>query len=123
MGKFKSTERKGFQITFENGLTVSVQWGAGNYCDNRYNPNFSRTKDAACENAEVAVWCNERWLNANSFLSEEDADWCDDVVGWLTPEQVVDLLYRVRNYPADKISELHKGYMESDFIHKKNDLA
>lgn len=106
MGKFKSTDRKGFHITFENGLTVSVQWGGGNYCENHDNIDFSRIKDMESKNAEVAVWSNECWLNANNFLSDEDADWCDDVVGWLTPEQVVDLLVRVKNYPADKIGEL-----------------
>ena len=106
MGKFRSTERKGFHMTFENGLTVSVQWGGRNYCENHDNMDFSHTKDMESRNAEVAVWSNERWLNANNFLSEEEADWCDDVVGWLTPEQVVDLLMRVKNYPADKIDEL-----------------
>ena len=106
MGKFKSTDRKGSHITFENGLTVSVQWGGGNYCENHDNMDFSRTKDMESKNAEVAVWSNECWLNANNFLSDEDADWCDDVVGRLTPEQVVDLLVRVKNYPADKIGEL-----------------
>lgn len=30
MKKFVSTMRKGFHITFENGLEASVQWGAGN---------------------------------------------------------------------------------------------
>ena len=29
MKKFVSTMRKGFHMTFENGLTVSVQWGGG----------------------------------------------------------------------------------------------
>lgn len=106
MGKFKSTERQGFHITFENGLTVSVQWGAGNYCENHDNMDFSCTKDMESKDAEVAVWSNECWLNANNFLSDEDVDWRDDVVGWLTPEQVVDLLVRVKNYPADKIGEL-----------------
>ena len=116
MGKFKSTERKGFHITFENGLTVSVQWGAGNYCDNRESWDFSHMKDMESSTAEVAVWSNGngRWLNANNFLSEEDADWCDDVVGWLTPAQVVDLLVRVKDYPADKIGELKRAYMEQE---------
>lgn len=106
MGKFRSTERKGFQITFENGLTVSVQWGAGNYCENQYCGDFYHTKDEESRDAEVAVWSSERWLNANNFVSDEEAPWCNDVVGWLTPEQVVDLLMRVKNYPADKLDEL-----------------
>ena len=36
MKKFISTERKGFKMTFDNGLTVSVQWGDCNYCDNKH---------------------------------------------------------------------------------------
>lgn len=106
MGKFKSTERQGFHITFENGLTVSVQWGAGNYCDNHNSWDFSRSKDMESSTAEVAVWCNERWLNANDFTGEDVEYGFDDVVGYLTPEQVVDLLVRVKEYPADQIDEL-----------------
>lgn len=32
--------RRGFHITFENGWTISVQWGAGTYSDN--HDAFSR---------------------------------------------------------------------------------
>ena len=31
---FKISDNKGFQMTFDNGYMVSVQFGAGNYCDN-----------------------------------------------------------------------------------------
>ena len=31
---FRICGNKGFHITFENGWTVSVQFGPGNYCDN-----------------------------------------------------------------------------------------
>ena len=108
MKKFVSTMRKGFHMTFENGLTVSVQWGAGNCCDNNFPEylDFSCNKDAQSDTAEVAVMHGCKFLNANNFLPEEDADWMDDVIGWLTPEQVVDLLSRVKDTPADKISEL-----------------
>jgi len=30
----KSTENKGFHLTFQNGYTISVQFGRGNYCMN-----------------------------------------------------------------------------------------
>ena len=114
MKKFVSTMRKGFRMTFENGLTVSVQWGAGNYCDNHVpdDMDFSCSKDAQSDTAEVAVMHNCKFLNANNFLPEEDADWMDDVVGWLKPEQVVDLLKNVKDYPADKIGELKPAYQE-----------
>jgi hypothetical protein len=47
MSNFKSTNNKGFQMTFENGWTISVQFGYGNYCDNSRHPegwNFSKTQ-------------------------------------------------------------------------------
>ena len=31
---FEVTTGKGFHVTFENGWTVSVQFGPGNFCDN-----------------------------------------------------------------------------------------
>ena len=108
MKKFVSTMRKGFRMTFENGLTVSVQWGAGNYCDNHFpdDMDFSCSKDAQSDTAEVAVIHGRKFLNANHFLPEEDAGWCDDVVGYLTPEQVVGLLMRVRDCSAEDIHNI-----------------
>jgi len=37
---FKVTEGKGFHMTFSNGWTISVQWGAGNY-----GPNYKKFSD------------------------------------------------------------------------------
>ena len=33
MTKFVSTENKGCGITFQNGFTISIQWGTMNYCE------------------------------------------------------------------------------------------
>jgi hypothetical protein len=56
---FKITGGKGFHITFDNGYTVSVQFGPGNYCDN-YNMDISTQSDEAGKigstTAECAVW-------------------------------------------------------------------
>ena len=108
MKKFVSTMRKGFHISFENGLTVSVQWGAGNYCDNHF-PNdmdFSYNKDAKSDTAEVAVieTSTGKFLNANDFVPTELSDELmegDVVIGWLTPEQLVDFLMSVKNTNVD----------------------
>ena len=37
MKKLSINNNKGFHMTFKNGLTASVQWGLGNYCDNHFN--------------------------------------------------------------------------------------
>lgn len=96
--KFVSTMRKGFHITFENGLSASVQWGAGNYCDNHFPKDwdFSCSKDAESDTAEVAVFYNDEFIDANQFVTDEHIGG-DTVVGYLTPEQVVNFLMNVKN--------------------------
>ena len=32
---FVATENKGFGMTFDNGFTISVQWGTFNYCEKK----------------------------------------------------------------------------------------
>ncbi len=98
MKKFVSTMRKGFHITFENGLEASVQWGAGNYCDNHFpkDGDFSCSKDAESNTAEVAVFRGNTMIDATLFVYGESG--YDTVVGHLTPEQVVDFLMNVKNY-------------------------
>ena len=99
MKKFVSTMRKGFHITFENGCEASVQWGAGNYCDNHFpkDMDFTFSKDAESNTAEVAVLKGNNFADIDQFLPEG----CDSdgmVAGYLTPEQVVDFLMNVKNY-------------------------
>ena len=96
---FVSTMRKGFQMTFENGLTASVQWGAGNYCDNHFpkDMDFSFNKDAQSNTAEVAVFNKQRnFIDANDFVPEGCGS-CDIVCGYMTADQVVEFLYNVKN--------------------------
>ena len=99
--KFVSTMRKGFHMTFENGLTVSVQWGAGNYCDNHFpeDRDFTFSKDAESDTAEVAVFNSHgEFIDPQRFFSYEiNSDGM--VVGWLDPSQVVELLANVRDWP------------------------
>ena len=86
---FVSTMRKGFHITFANGLTASVQWGAGNYCDNHFpkDLDFSWSKDAESNTAEVAVWDKAgNWLDPELFCPSCNSD--TQVAGYLTPEEV-----------------------------------
>ena len=55
---FRITGKKGFHITFENGWTVSVQFGPANYCDN-YDAAWDDSDKVASvgsSTAECAVW-------------------------------------------------------------------
>ena len=81
-----ATDNKGFSMTFENGNTVSVQWGPGNYCEPDHEEGRNAPYDAPrntrtwkARNAEVAAW-------------NKDGAWHqfehDSVDGWLSPDEV-----------------------------------
>ena len=87
MSKFKSTNNKGFQMTFENGWTISVQFGYGNYCDNHHHPegwNFSKKQEVTeSSDAEIAIWgADGKWYN---FGSDTVKGYCsaDEVATWI----------------------------------------
>jgi hypothetical protein len=77
---FKVTENKGFTITFENGYTASVQFGVGNYCENRFK---DKSEDKSCD-AEVTHWKTDRGS-------------IQDVRGWQSPKEVLEYLNMVAN--------------------------
>lgn len=91
---FKITQNKGFQITFSNGYTVSVQFGVGNYCDKKGSGNYNeeRMYDVwESPDAEVAVWDKDgNWVRP--------ADMDDDVKGYLTPDEVAEIITKVSNW-------------------------
>ena len=65
----------GFHMTFENGWTISVQIGKGNYISDREH-------DGQSVDAEIAAWDkNGEWYTF------EDSQ--DQVLGWQTPDQVL----------------------------------
>lgn len=92
----------GFQITFENGWTVSVQFGPGTYSSNHDAVNDSdrwemREKKWDAHTAEVAAW-------------DKNGDWYDfdgdNVAGYKTPEQVIAFLVMVASGVIDNGAKL-----------------
>lgn len=82
---FRITDGKGFGITFANGYTVSVQFGAGNYCENR-DADFDKQEKTGAQgsvNAETAVIDNK-----GNFI-ELPWNTGDKVQGWQSPEDVL----------------------------------
>jgi len=57
---FTISQGKGFQLTFKNGWTVSVQFGTGNYCERQnYQAKFEserNTRRWQSLTAEIAAW-------------------------------------------------------------------
>lgn len=74
----KTQVASGFQITFENGNTISVQFGWGNYCENRDESK------PTCVDAEIAIWNSDnKWYDFGS----------DTVQGWCTPNEVAEWIH------------------------------
>jgi hypothetical protein len=81
---FRINDNKGFSITFDNGYTVSVQFGPGNYSSN-YNLSMldNINKPMTATLAETAL------IGPNGdFVSYKD----DDVQGYQSVADVLALL-------------------------------
>lgn len=77
-----STNNKGFQLTFSNGYTISIQFGMGNYCKNRRDKNMIPTGLYSCKDAEIAYWHenSETEMHIKSHCSaNEVAEWINKV--------------------------------------------
>jgi hypothetical protein len=85
---FKIIDGKGFHITFQNGYTVSVQFGPGNYCDNydeRWE-NITKCGEAGSTTAECAVWSGD----GGGMIKY--SGWNDTIGARLLPKDVLELL-------------------------------
>jgi hypothetical protein len=86
---FSIRGNKGFQMTFENGYTVSVQFGEHNYCDN-YSLKISAIDVSDCKNAETALIDPD-----GKFVRYLHKEVQED----MTPEMVLDLMNHARDLP------------------------
>lgn len=95
---FKITDKKGFHIKFENGYTVSVQFGPGNYCDN-YDMEIGRDEEKAGKNgsynAECAVWAEDgelidRW-DGSTVSNRSTAEEVLALLNWAAAQHSVQL--------------------------------
>lgn len=97
----KATQNKGFSLTFENGLTISVQFGTMNYCERKNNFSFYKSEMLdkqdiiESKNAEIAIWDkNNNWFNFGS----------DTVKGWCSSNEVAEWIEKISKTDSDFIS-------------------
>ncbi len=89
---FGISNNKGFHIRFENGWTVSVQFGYGNYCTNYDLPReeIEKSRGANSHTAEIAAWdINDVW-----HVTDGSA-----VSGYKTPTQVLEFINEIAAKP------------------------
>ena len=92
---FKAFAAKGFQVTFDNGYTVSVMFGAGYYCEHRMNNQIELINNRVevwhehtSADAEVAVFNrNDGFVTGFPGCPESD-----QVRGWVTTNDVLAIM-------------------------------
>ena len=87
---FKIIRGQGFHITFSNGYTVSVQFGPMSYCDHYFQKDVNEFSSEECgklgsTTAECAVIMDDDLIETPFFEG-------DTVKGWMSPEEVLELL-------------------------------
>ena len=98
---FIATQNKGFRMKFENGFSISVQWGIENYCEKKsFNTDTDPRKERLWEsmNAEIAVF------NEEGIVSISDDD---QVIGWLSADKVAKIIEGVAS--AESSEEIING--------------
>lgn len=85
----KDDFHNGFQITFENGWTASVQFSWCNYCSNQHKKNHTIYSSS---DAEIAAW------DENGAWYQFDEN--NTVKGWCKPDEVADFIAMVKNFKA-----------------------
>jgi len=109
MSKFSVSQNEfqsGFKMTFENGWTVSVQFGKINYISDRENIGDSI-------DAEIAAWDKD----GNWYSFDDDLDGHQNVKGWVKPDEVADFIVKIKSFPSteadfydDRVDEAQEWY-------------
>ena len=94
--EFKPHPHGGFGSHTEiNGHILSVQCGARNYCSPRRDlatiNEYISFEIAVWESAGERIWCTQKFMPS---LNE-------DVAGWLSREEIEEVITKIKNYTHD----------------------
>jgi hypothetical protein len=105
--KMRITGGKGFHLDLPNSVTVSVQWGPGNYSDSECrDADFDAPKKAEAWGSDLAecaayvTGTNLSWVSVPGLTgprNKRDDAFYDNVAGYLNVEQVLDFINRASN--------------------------
>jgi hypothetical protein len=111
---FRIVAGKGFQLTFSNGWTVSVQFGSGNYCERRQDEWNTKPEDLhSSKDAEFAAWDKDGvWLSADG----------DEVKGYCSSDEVAAFIEFVSKLNSDHNKQQNNLLMSQRKAIKINQL-
>ena len=131
-------DNKGFQLDLPNGITVSVQWGPGNYVDlDVRDADFDAPKKAidgdghwGSNTAECAAYLTDgnglEWVAVPGFtgpIGDDDSDtFYDDVCGYMGVQDVLDFINLASQLDTTK-NPASLGNKMVDYLEKENENA
>lgn len=95
-----TTTRGHFWIEFDNGYKISVFNDWGSYSDNHFNTKLEKgfiensNEEISSSNCEVAIIYNNSLVNIFG--------WDDDVKGYVTPNELLEIMNKVSKLKGDK---------------------
>lgn len=104
---FQITRGKGFHITFENGWTISVQFGPGNYIQDRDVLGWGMDADAVA-GAKGSVDAETAVLNPKGEFVKPPWASEDQVQGWQRPADVLRLMNWVGSIEPEKSEKIEE---------------
>jgi hypothetical protein len=107
-------DASGIHFQFDNGFIISIQYGWGNYCDNRNKDevdgliviDFETVNSGPhkSSNAEIAIMHEDkdkRFLKTNKLMPfGNDSALGDTVAGWIETEKIFNVIEWVRRLPS-----------------------
>lgn len=88
----------GYQITFLNGYTISIQFGPGTYSSHYEDADMVQpgTRPWTSELAEIAIWDeHNKWYSFSGTRTIGHKE----VLGWQSPDEVAEWVSRVAKWP------------------------
>lgn len=89
---------KGLNLKFDNGYSISIQIGPGNYCDN-YNNDILDHFNKKCSgliiesnNAEIAIFNEGEWVTGE-FIEDSDGM----VAGYVSLNEILNIIEILRH--------------------------
>lgn len=94
---------RGFWMVFENGITLSVQFCYGNYCDNQDNELLRKIIhvyhatpiQCQCKNAEILI-SNRAGKNITHEFAKDGDRIEEHELGDITPERLGEIIARIK---------------------------
>ena len=97
MARISITHGKGIHLKFNNGICMSIQFGAANYCEH-YDARIGEEREHRfweSFDAELAVWDKDK--NWYDWEREKFVDDRKDVKGYVPINEVLDLINKFRS--------------------------